>query len=818
MMLRTFMLLASRLITGWPWPVLIGCLLLTVVMAPGIFLIEVETGQENLLPEDSEARVQNEAYQAQFGGDTMQLLLEGEREDILAADNLRVMQELEVELAADDRYLAVYSPATYLQVAADQAQGTLDQFNAEVAAAQQEAREQVAATGGTPEEQEAAAGAAAGPIIQRFLEENAEQAEQFEGITEFSIDNPDFVDAVLLDPVTGELRPQFQDLLPDEGHALVVARIGGNVSLDDVSDVAVDFEETTDRYEFRDVSTLSAGSPELVNEITTSMTDSLLYTGLLAALLMVVVLSLVFRAHWRLLSLPVMVIGVVWIFGLMGYLGIPLTIVTVAGLPIMIGLGVDFAIQFHNRYQERMAQDVTTPEALRASLLTIGPGVTLAMIVTAYGFVALFVSDVPVVRDFAIIHAVGVSLAFAAGLLVLNSVVFLRDRAKTPSQRRKHASAEASRIDGALGWVSRAAMEHPYALAAFALGFFLLGVYYDGDIGIETDPERYVSADSEVLEDLNEIREVVGSTGEIGIMVETEDAFDPAFLSWMADFEREQLEAHPRLLKAASSPASTIAQLNGGEIPQNRDVSEESFGALPAVIQRTQVSDDGRRANLLFVTANIPLEEVNDIVHQMRGEVDPPAGAEVSFGSLTVIGAETVTSLADSRRTMTFAALAGILILLSLLYWNPVKAALTMAPIALVIGWSSGVMYLTGIDFNPLTAVLGALVAGIGTEFTVLLRRQYDEEREAGLLPAEAMHEAVIKIGRAVTASAFTVMGGFGALCLSDFLLLRDFGIVTVISVFLALVATLVLLPAVTVLVDEKLLDRKSREPEVERI
>jgi predicted RND superfamily exporter protein len=116
---------------------------------------------------------------------------------------------------------------------------------------------------------------------------------------------------------------------------------------------------------------------------------------------------------------------------------------------------------------------VTTRQALRESLLTIGPGVTMAMVVTAYGFVALFVSDVPVVRDFATIHAVGVSLAFAAGLFVLNSVLFLRDRNRLPAERRKHVSLEASPIDRTLGWVARAAIEHPYALAAFGVGFFL---------------------------------------------------------------------------------------------------------------------------------------------------------------------------------------------------------------------------------------------------------------------------------------------------------------------------------------------------------
>lgn len=812
-MLRLLVSGAGSLITRFPWLVLVAGIGLTAGLVPGIFLIDLETGQENLLPSDSPVLVQNERYQEQFGGDTMQALFSGERDDILAPDNLRLMQDLEDELRADERYFAVYSPATYLQVAADQAQGRLQAFEDQAATAQETARAEVAFAGGTPEEQEAAAGAAFGAVVQEFLDRYGEEAEQFAGITDFAIENPDFVDAVLYD-AGGELRPQFRDLLPDDNHALLVARIEGNTSLELVSDVAVDFEATVDQHQFRELDVLSAGSPELVNEITTSMTDSLFYTGLLAGLLMVVVLSLVFRAHWRLLSLPIMAAGVAWVFGLMGYLGIPLTIVTVAGLPIMIGLGVDFAIQFHNRYQERMALDDSCRETMLGALRSIGPGVLLAMVVTALGFVALFTSEVPVIHDFAAIHAIGVALAFGAALFGVNSVLYLRDRNKTIEQRHRRASTGPSAIDRALGWVARAAIEHPAPLIIFALAFFALGLYYDDQIEIQTDPERYVSADSPVLEDLKLIRDVVGTTGEIGVMVENDDLLEPEFLRWMVALQEEQLERHPRLLKGASSPASTVAQLNGGRIPDDREQIEESLDGLPAVVRDTQVSPDQTRANILFVTANIPLEEVQLIIDDIRQEIDPPPGTEVSLGSLTVVGAETISSLADSRRLMTFAALAGILVVLSALYWNPVKAAITVAPIALVIGWSSGVMYLTGIDFNPLTAVLGALIAGIGTEFTVLLRRQYDEEKEAGLAPAEAMHEAVIKIGRAVTASAFTVMGGFGALCLSQFLLLRDFGIVTVIDVFLALVATLILLPAVTVLIDEKLLDRGRRPRE----
>ena len=52
-----------------------------------------------------------------------------------------------------------------------------------------------------------------------------------------------------------------------------------------------------------------------------------------------------------------MLIGVTWAFGLAGYLGIPLTIVTIAGLPVMLGIGIDYAIQMHARVEEEVIID-----------------------------------------------------------------------------------------------------------------------------------------------------------------------------------------------------------------------------------------------------------------------------------------------------------------------------------------------------------------------------------------------------------------------------------------------------------------------------
>ena len=158
--------------------------------------------------------------------------------------------------------------------------------------------------------------------------------------------------------------------------------------------------------------------------------------------------------------------------------------------------------------------------------------------------------------------------------------------------------------------------------------------------------------------------------------------------------------------------------------------------------------------------------------------------------------ARTVEAFTENRGLITGIGIAVVLLGLLVIYRNWRRALIAVIPIALVTGWSSALMWAAGIDLNPLTAVLGALVIAIGTEFTVLLLSRYWEERAKGIAHDLAMEEAVTKVGRAITASALTVAAGFGALIASSFPALRDFGIIIVVDVVFALIVTVTVVPA----------------------
>src|SRR5690625_7272878 len=96
---------------------------------------------------------------------------------------------------------------------------------------------------------------------------------------------------------------------------------------------------------------------------------------------------------------------------------------------------------------------------------------------------------------------------------------------------------------------------------------------------------------------------------------------------------------------------------------------------------------------------------------------------------------------------MTLLGMGLVFFSLLLIYRHPIKAFLPLLPIIFIVGWSGLAMYFLDVSYTPLTATLGALIIGIGTEFTVLVMERFYEEREKGYQGQEAIQTT--KIGRA---------------------------------------------------------------------
>lgn len=620
---------------------------------------------------------------------------------------------------------------------------------------------------------------------------------------------------IVTDPQTGQIRSEFRSVLPDDNHAIIAITIDGGLSQEQQKAIVDKADNLVGTAGFVQVEPVVTGMPVIYTGILSLLTRNLLYMFIVAIALMLLILALVFSVRgffaWRWLPLGVVLIAIIYTFGAMGLLSIPITFVSMAVFPIVIGLGVDYAIQFHNRYDEESLRGETIADAIVDSVTHIGPAIGIAIITVCLGFAALFFSPVPMIKEFGYMLIIGVVACYMVSMFILLTVLYWHDRRSTSNSasikvNRKISKEQTGRVERGLQKIAPWIIRNPAIILPIALVLTVGGLVSDSHIKTVSEWADYLSPDLTIVQNYHSLQAVAAGSSSVSILVEANDVAEPSVLNWMLQLEQSLRAEQPATVGSVNSIADLILQASGGQLPQNSEQTEQILGNIPAPIKKNLVSDDLKAANII-VNAKEPgmgnVEELQDVLPRYLST--PPAGTDVTITGNSLIQVALLNALAGGRVKMTIIGIGFVFLGLFVLFgFRITRALLAIIPIGLIIGWSSGFMYLTGIQYTPLTATLGTLIMGIGVEFTVLLMMRYYEERRKGEGPVEAMTTAMTKIGRATIASGLTVIGGFAALIIAkDFLILRDFGIVTVVDVFFALVSALFVLPTLIVWFDQ---------------
>jgi len=239
--------------------------------------------------------------------------------------------------------------------------------------------------------------------------------------------------------------------------------------------------------------------------------------------------------------------------------------------------------------------------------------------------------------------------------------------------------------------------------------------------------------------------------------------------------------------------------------PTGADV-QSVYQAAPEGIRRTTVADGGAAINVIFRGKTNTLDELRPVVADLRGTViAPPAGISVAPGGIAVVGVGLVQNLEKSRTELTYLALLFVGAFLAIRLRSLIRSLLSLVPVLVAVGAVSLIAVAFNLKLSPVTSVAGPLVVAVCTEFTSLILLRFVEERNRGLLPRQAMDATARRTGRAFMVSGFTAIAGVAVLSTSSFPLLRDFGIIVALNVFVALLSALVVLPPILVWADQRL-------------
>ena len=790
-------------------------LVVTLALGYGITQLEFATGTDSYLNADEPVYQDSVRYQDRFGGEasiTVITMEPGHQVDELVSDpaSRKVLEEVGAELRKVPGVRSVITPVEALQLShnlltRDPAAPTVDR-----PATLANLLGSIATTSLTD-----AAATATGPDLEARTADTAattiriagDLATGTGGIPEADrvLGNAEW-DKVLLYDNAGEIRLAQRPIFPDPTHALILTRFDGNLKVDPATKATVDSFELVKDLKIPNAQTRTTGAPKLLVEINDYLRGGMLQLGGIAVGIMVIILLLLFDVRWRLLPLAVILVGVVWAFGTAGYLGIPLTLVTVAGLPVMLGIGIDYAIQMHARVEEE-AVIGRSAHPIQEAARNLCPALLIVTFDAVFAFAALHWAKVPMLRQFGLLLAVGVAVICLASIIIPLALLGIREFRK-PTRGTDFREGFLGRLTVKLGGLP-VGSAIPLAIASIAV--FAGGIGVEEKLHIQTDPVEWINPESQVIQNLRYAEKEVKGSSELGVFVEAPDVFTQPVVDYLDEFTNRYRSAPPKDLPAASSIVGIMSDLlvvdGAARVHPQAALVKAAYEAAPEDLQLGQYSEsiDGKEAlNVAFLTGPGSLEDRKVLVEDMRKTADPPAGASLTPSGLVVVGVGLLDNLEANRILLTYLSIAFVGIFLTIRLRSLVRALLSLVPVLIAVGTASLVAYALDLQLSPMTAVGGPLVVAACTEFTSLILLRFVEERGRGLSPREAVDVAAARTGRAFIVSALTAISGVAVISFSSMPLLRDFGRVVGMNVAVALLSALVILPPMLAWADKR--------------
>lgn len=515
--------------------------------------------------------------------------------------------------------------------------------------------------------------------------------------------------------------------------------------------------------------------------------------------MLVVMYILYSKIRFWILPIVLLIFGLFYTFGIMGAFGIPANDGAIAAFPILLGLGIDYAVQFHMRFDDERRQKEISP-ALAETLKHTGPSVLIALASTSLGFAAMFITPIPMIQTFATVSIIGISCCYLTSVLGFGAIVHLVSYEPKPPGRGFTYRLNAA-YERVLSTVVSVVVKIAGPVVLVAVVIAAAGIALDSGIPVDASQKSMVPPGLPAQLVADKVQSVSGSLTPLPLYVRGIDPSSVDGIWWIDRLGTELADKYPKITRIESI-ASLVRSYNSGVLPVSQAGLDRVLAAIPAQ-ERSLYQIDATTSIVIISIGSMTINEQRAFSDNVAAEIkwlEPPPGAEVvptGDFSLYVILTEQVVKNKD-RMTMLGFILISVLLLL---IYRKAVALTPLVPIICVIGWNTLGMIALGQDYSILTAVLGSMTIGVGSEYTILVMERYLEEQRKTGDKIRAIQEAVRKIGSAVVVSGLVTAAGFSALMLSSFPILSGFGLSTVILVIFSLLSASVIMPAVLALV-----------------
>ncbi len=581
-----------------------------------------------------------------------------------------------------------------------------------------------------------------------------------------------------------------------------------------------------------------AGAPLVNNDMKDFVRQDLTTFGAAIAVIMVIVLLIFFRSlAWVFLALVCAVLSVLLVSGLIGLMDYQLTVISSNYVALLLIFSIALSIHVIIRYQEiqSLNPDASTRENTQTAVSQIVTPCLYMVLTTAIAFFSLTVSDIRPIITFGHIMILGLFCAFLLTFTVLPALITLF------KPRPRQVSRDTSSV--LLERVLNLVLGNKTTAAVVLTGMFLVSLVGIGQLTVENRFIDYFKKSTDIYQGLAVIDKELGGISPLEVILDAtretapemdiggeDDEFDEfdEFDDYLADLEDTQddftatsywynrlgirkidkihkyLEGLPEIGKvlSLSSTEEVMRLVNDGQELEDFHLSVV-YSKVPENVKQAMiapyVSADGNQARILArIRDSDPSLVRNDLLNKIRADIAGDLvkdNEDFRLTGISVLYNNVLQSLFHSQILTLGTVFACILVVLTFLFRSLKLALIGALPNMFTVLFVLGLIGMSGIPLDIMTITTAAITVGVGVDYAIHYIHRYKRERARNSGNLEAIRTAQTTAGKALYFTSITISLGFVILVLSSFFPSIYFGLLTSIAMLISLFATFSVIP-----------------------
>ena len=530
------------------------------------------------------------------------------------------------------------------------------------------------------------------------------------------------------------------------------------------------------------------------------------------------------------ITLLVVTIGVTWAFGFIGLFGYEITVLTALIPPLIIVIGVPNAVFLINKYQQEIKSHGQQAKALQRVISKIGNATLMTNITTASGFATFVFVKSQLLREFGILASINILSIFVLALLIIPIIYSFME----PPKKKHLNHLERRWMENVVDWMEKMVREQRIAIYITTVVIIILGIIGLYQIRVSGSLIEDMPKTKAFFKDIKFFENEFGGIMPLEILVDTKKEKGVMKLSTLKRMDKinEVIESFPEL----SKPVSIVNLVKYSKQAYYR--GNPKYYQLPTsqeqnyIFEYTKNSDGnsnmlnnfvdstGQFARITTFMKDIGTDKMNVIQERLSQIVEKEFPAErynVSFTGKALVFLKGTNYLIGNLVFSLSLAILLISLFMAWMFRSFRMILISIIPNMLPLLITAGLMGFFGIPIKPSTILVFSIAFGISVDDTIHFLAKYRQELIASNWKIrKSVYAALRETGVSMFYTSIVLFFGFLVFTVSSFGGTIALGGLVSITLLLAMVSNLLLLPSLLLTFEDKIANKEVlKEPSI---